>query len=268
MISDLGSGTPDAVIVLGSGMGDLCQLLHNGQSIPYGELPGFPVSTAPSHAGLLHRGELDGHPVVILQGRHHLYEGYDPYTVTIPIRAMAALGIKNLILTNAAGAIHPDFQVGDLVLIKDHLSFPSLTGLDPMRGPADSQFSDRFTTMNGAYDGSLRSRCLELLTEAGLPARTGVYGYVAGPTFETPSEIRMLETLGVDMVGMSTVPEVVVAKAAGMSVTAISGITNRCIKEIDSTEQTSIDEVWASMDLIKPKLATVLTQVARLLPEA
>jgi len=240
--------------VLGSGLGDLAEAI-DGIAIPYSAIPHFPCSTAPSHKGVLHIGELAGVPVVAMQGRMHLYEGYSPQDVVFPMQVMARLGAKMALLTNAAGGVREDLNVTDLVLIEDHLSLANLAGNDPLRGPNDDSVGERFVSMNNAYAKRLRAEAMVVAGETGLDLKGGVYGFVTGPTFETPAEIRALRTLGCDLVGMSTVPEVVAARHSGMEVLAISTVTNKAVLSLEDNHITNAEEVWEAAALIRPKLA-------------
>ena len=213
---------PSAVLVLGSGLGHLAEAISDPVPIPYGEIPGFPRSTVVGHAGRLVAGTLDGVEVVAMQGRFHLYEGWEPATVALPIRALAALGAGTLLVTNAAGGLRPGLKAGDLMLITDHIN---LTGRNPLVGSTVIG-EERFPDMSEAYDGEFRRLAAETALALGIELEEGVYAAVLGPSYETPAEVRMLATLGADAVGMSTVPEVIVARALGLRVLGISLISN------------------------------------------
>lgn len=213
---------PAAVLVLGSGMGVLAEELADPLRLPYADIPGFPRSTVEGHAGALVVGILAGVEVAVMAGRFHLYEGWSPVQVVAPVRALASLGADLLVLTNAAGGIRPGLQPGDLMLIADHLN---LSGLNPLTGPVIAG-EQRFPDMSAPYDAELRRRIMDYALEAGIPLEEGVYASLLGPSYETPAEIRMLRRLGADAVGMSTVPEVITARALGMRVAAVSCITN------------------------------------------
>ena len=245
---------PELALVLGSGLGDLAEAIE-GTAIPYSAIPHFPDSTAPSHKGVLHVGELAGVSVVAMQGRMHLYEGYTPQDVVFPMQVMARLGAKTALLTNAAGGVREDLNVTDIVLVEDHLSLANLAGNDPLRGPNDESVGERFVSMNNAYDKELRDEAMTVAGEGGLDLKSGVYGFVTGPSFETPAEIRAMRTLGADLVGMSTVPEVIAARHSGMKVLAISTVTNKAVSSLDDDHVTNAEEVWEAADLIRPKLA-------------
>jgi len=220
---DIFSEPPELGIILGSGLGRLAELVERQTIIPYKEIPHFPVSTVAGHSGRLVVGTLASKRVMILQGRFHYYEGYEMHEVTFPIRLMKALDVKGLIVTNAAGGINPDFAPGDLVLIKDHLN---LMGNNPLRGSNISIQGPRFPDLSEAYDSKWLEKALGVMKELGLKAQQGVYAAVSGPSYETPAEIRFLRIIGADLVGMSTVPEVIVANHCGIKVLGISCVTN------------------------------------------
>jgi purine-nucleoside phosphorylase len=214
---------PAVGIVLGSGMGALADGLGEAVAIPYEEIPEFPAVTVPGHAGRLVVGRLGSVPVAVLQGRVHLYEGVDPADVTFGVRLLGWYGVKSLLLTNAAGAVNPALAPGDLVRITDHLN---LTGADPLRGANDDRLGPRFPDMSEAYDARLGRLLETCAARRGVKLGAGVYAGLAGPSYETPAEIRMLRTLGADLVGMSTVLEVIAARHSGMRVAAVSLVTN------------------------------------------
>jgi purine-nucleoside phosphorylase len=213
---------PSVVLVLGSGLGGMAEEISDAVAIPYAEIPGFPSATVVGHAGRLVAGIVNGVEVVAMQGRFHLYEGWDPSVVALPIRALAALGAGVLVVSNAAGGLRPGFQAGDLMLIADHLN---LMGKNPLIGPVLAG-EERFPDMSAPYDPELRRIAHQLALEQKIRLEEGVYAAVLGPSYETPAEIRMLRMLGADAVGMSTVPEVLVARAMGLRVLGISLISN------------------------------------------
>jgi purine-nucleoside phosphorylase len=213
---------PSLALVLGSGLGSVADELEDARRIPYGDIPGFPVSTVEGHAGALVAGTWEGVPLVAMQGRFHLYEGWSPEAVALPIRVLHELGARTLVLTNAAGGVRPSLTPGDLVLISDHIN---LTGRNPLVGPV-MQGEERFPDLTEAYDAELRRAAMDVAGELGIGLSEGVYAAVHGPSYETPAEIRMLAALGADVVGMSTVPEAIVARSRGMRVLAISCVTN------------------------------------------
>lgn len=222
-IEEKGIKDVEVGLILGSGLGELADEIEDPIVIPYTEIPSFPVSTVAGHAGQLVFGTLGGKKVLALQGRFHYYEGYTMNEVTFPVRVMRFLGTESIIVTNAAGGVNKDFTPGDLMLITDHInSF----GTNPLIGPNDEQFGVRFPDLTEAYDKEYQSIAKEVASELNLSLKEGVYYGVTGPTYETPAEIRMIQTVGGDAVGMSTVPEVIVARHAGMRVVGISCISN------------------------------------------
>ena len=218
----VGDSSPVAGVILGSGLGGLAQRITNPIAIPFAEVPGFPTATVVGHAGKLISGLLGGRPVVALAGRFHMYEGHDAALAGFPVRVLHALGIPVLFVSNAAGGIRRTFRAGDLMLIRDHLN---LMFRNPLIGAAEPG-DERFPDMSAPYDSELSDRIREHATALGIALQEGVYGGLLGPTYETPAEVRMLATLGADAVGMSTVPEVIVARAIGMRVAGISCVTN------------------------------------------
>lgn len=249
---------PEIALVLGSGLGPLADQI-DGVRIPYDRIPGFPVSTAPGHAGQLCLGTLFGRTVVAMQGRVHMYEGYSAAEVVLPTRVMAALGARIAVFTNAAGGIGPQAQVGDLVLIEDHLSLAMAAGLDPTRGAQEDDLGPRFTSLNHAYDPELLALAQRLLP--GL--RRAVYAHNVGPSFEPPSLIRMFQAMGCGLVGMSTVPEVIAARQAGQRVLALSAVTNIAVSDVTDSHITDEAEVWEAVKIIQPRL---LSLMQRLIP--
>lgn len=215
--------TPELGIILGSGLGSFADGIEDKVEIPYKSIPHFPISTVEGHAGQLVFGKVQGRSVVIMQGRFHFYEGYTMKEVTFPIRVMQALGVKGLVVTNAAGGINPEFHPGDLILIKDHLNF---MGDNPLRGANLSDLGPRFPDLSEGYDREWRQKGLKIAEKVGIKAQEGVYAAMSGPSYETPAEIRFLRTVGADLVGMSTVPEVIAANHGGMRVLGISCVTN------------------------------------------
>lgn len=215
--------TPTVGIVLGSGLGGLAEQIEQPVYLPYGELPGFAASTAPGHAGRFVAGRLAGKYVLCMQGRLHFYEGHSMQDIAFPVRVMKVLGVKQLILTNAAGGVNTDFSVGDLMLIEDHINF---MGQNPLTGQNDEAVGPRFCDMTFAYTPALRRLALEVAEQQSVQLQKGVYLGYMGPSYETPAEIRAFRALGADAVGMSTVPEVITASHCGLEVLAISLITN------------------------------------------
>lgn len=252
---------PKLGLILGSGLGGIANEMEDQVVIPYEDIPNFPVSSAPSHKGCLVIGKLMGHSVVAMQGRVHMYEGYSPQEATFPIRVLKLLGIARLVITNAAGGINDDYSVGDLLLVRDHINLPGMAGSDPLRGPNLESFGPRFTDISHAYDASMSVIAESCARENNIPLHKGVYAFLCGPSFESPAEIRMLSLLGADAVGMSTVPEVIVANHCGVEVLTIAAITNVTIREIDGDKETSEEEVWESLDIIIPRMTTLIRSV-------
>lgn len=224
-------GTADIAIVLGSGLGDYAEKLKDAKFIDYKDIPHFPVSTVQGHKGRWHTGTLHGKRVCMMQGRFHAYEGYDMLDVTMPVRVMQRLGVKTLIVTNAAGGVNLDFQAGDLMLIDDTIN---LAGRNPLIGPNLDEFGPRFPDMTYSLDPELKELTADTAKKLGIPLQRGIYCWLSGPTYETPAEIRMVRTLGADAVGMSTVPEIIIARHGGMRVLGISCITNMAAGVLDA----------------------------------
>jgi xanthosine phosphorylase len=214
---------PRAGLMLGSGLGVLAERLEDRVYLPYADLPGFRAGGLAGHAGMLALGRLAGRPVAIFSGRSHVYEGIEASAITTPVRTLKALGAEYLVLTNAAGSLRPEAGPGSLVCITDHVN---LLGFNPLTGPNDEAIGPRFPSLRDAYDPDLRARLHAAADALGIPLHDGVYLATAGPTFETPAEIRAFRTLGADLVGMSTVPEVIAARHAGLRVAAVSAVTN------------------------------------------
>lgn len=250
---------PKVGLILGSGLGDLANLVEASDIIPYTEIPGWPQSTVMGHQGRLVIGQLMGVPVLVQQGRAHFYEGYSMAEVTLPVRVMQRLGVEALVVTNAAGAIHPDFAPGDVMLIRDHIAMMCMTGFNPLRGPNLDEFGPRFPDMSQAYDRALMDQVRQAAIRQQIPLREGVYIGLSGPSFETPADLRFLRTIGADAVGMSTVPEVIVARHAQMRVLGLSGISNKA--NLDGSSQTTHEEVLQAGKVIVPKLKGILQGV-------
>ncbi|XP_044028064.1 purine nucleoside phosphorylase 4a isoform X2 [Siniperca chuatsi] len=229
---------PQVAIICGSGLGMLADTLNSQDSFAYSDIPGFPETTVQGHAGRLVFGELKGKICVCMQGRFHMYEGHSLCKATFPIRVFKLLGVETLIVTNAAGSLADRFQPGDIMIIKDHINFPGLVGLHPLIGPNDDKFGPRFPAMSGCYDKGLCSLAMEIGKQLGeaRDLQEGVYAMVSGPNFETIAEARLLHLVGVDAVGMSTAPEVVVATHCGLRVFGLSLITNKVVKSYEDTE--------------------------------
>lgn len=253
---------PQIALTLGSGLGPLADAM-DAVAIPYADIPHFPVSTAPGHDGQLLIGTLFGRACVAMRGRVHMYEGYTAQEVTFPLRVMHALGAQTAIFTNAAGGMRDGMKVGDLVAIEDHLSLATAAGFDPLRGPHDPTLGERFVSLNKAYDPAL----IALAQQVAPDITRGVYGHAVGPSFEPPALIRLMQLAGCDLVGMSTVPEVIVARHAGMRVFALSTVTNICVNSVDDNHITNEAEVFEAMTLIGPKLHTFMAAFLPALPE-
>ncbi len=253
---------PRVAIILGSGLNGLAESVQEPVIVPFGELPYWPVSTVQGHAGRLVLGRLEGQPVFVMQGRVHFYEGYSMAQVTLPVRVMQRLGIETLIVTNAAGGVNPDYAPGDVMLILDHLNFVGMAGFNPLFGPNLDEFGPRFPDMSQAYDRQLRDLARRVASENGILLREGVYVGLSGPSFETPADLRFLRNAGADAVGMSTVPEVTVARHGGMRVLGFSGISNKA--NLDGSTETTHEEVLEAGKLLVPKLETLVRGVLRL----
>jgi purine-nucleoside phosphorylase len=250
------TGSSDVAIILGTGLGALGREIALETSIDYADIPGFPLSTVESHSGRLLFGTLGGKQVVAMQGRFHRYEGYTLQQVTFPVRVMRALGARTLVVSNACGVMNPLWDKGDLMLIADHIN---LLGDNPLVGPNDDALGPRFPDMSQPYDAALRALAREVAVEAKMIVREGVYAAVTGPNLETRAEYRMLRNAGADVVGMSTVPEVIVAVHAGMRVLGISILTDRCLP--DALEPASLEEIIAVASRAEPELTTLVRGV-------
>jgi len=249
-------GAPTVGIVLGTGLGALAGEIVAQATIPYGQIPHFPHSTVESHAGQLVCGTLAGRTVAAMEGRFHLYEGYTPAQVTFPVRVLKALGCSTLIVSNAAGGMNPLHEKGDLIVIEDHIN---LMGLNPLIGPNDERLGPRFPDLIEPYDRKLQDLALRIAMEENIVAHRGVYVAVPGPNLETRAEYRFLRALGADVVGMSTVPEVLVAVHAGLKVLGFSIVTDRCLP--DALEPVRIEDVIAVANAAEGKLRTIVGKV-------
>jgi len=250
------SGTPRVGLVLGTGLGALAREIEAEATIPYPGIPFFPRSTVESHKGQLVCGKLAGQSVIAMEGRFHLYEGYSPWQVTFPIRVMKELGCQLLIVSNAAGGLNPLCNKGDLIVIEDHIN---LMGLNPLIGPNDERLGPRFPDLIEPYDREIQDLALQVALELNIVAHRGVYVAVVGPNLETRAEYRALRGLGADVVGMSTVPEVLVAVHAGMKVLGFSINTDMCLA--DALKPVRIEEILAVANLSEAKLRTVVRGV-------
>jgi len=261
--SRIGSLAPRFAIVLGSGLGAVAEAVASPVLVPYGEIPHFPQSTVEGHSGRIVAGLLGGVPVVVMQGRVHFYEGYTPQQVTFPMRVLGRLGIETVILTNAAGGINANYQIGQLVLLADHIN---MLGFNPLIGPNEPRFGDakktglRFFDMTEAYSVELRGLAQEAARAEGFALHEGVYLATSGPSFETPAEIRAFRALGADLVGMSTVPETIVARHMGIRVLGISCVTN--LAAGISATQLSHEEVFEAGSRVQHQLARLLGRLA------
>ena len=251
--------TPRIGIILGSGLGPLGDAVQDSTVIEFGELPLWPVSTVQGHQGRLISGQLEGQDVLVMQGRIHYYEGYSMSQVGLPVRVMQRLGVEILIVTNAAGAINPDYSPGDLMLITDHLNLMGMTGEDPLRGPNLDEFGPRFLDIGQAYDRDLAALARQVAQEQGMSLWEGVYICLAGPSFETPADLRFLRGMGADAVGMSTVPEVIVARHGGTRVLGISTISNKA--NLDGMTLTTHEEVLEAGKIVVPRLTALISGV-------
>jgi purine-nucleoside phosphorylase len=252
---------PRVGIILGSGLNDLAASVQNATTIPYGDLPHWPVSTVEGHVGRLVVGDLEGQPVLVMQGRVHFYEGYTMGQVTLPVRVMQRLGLKIMIVTNAAGGVNPNFVPGDVMLITDNLNLMGMSGLNPLMGPNLDEIGPRFPDMSRAYDRDLGMLARKVAGENGIILREGIYCGLSGPSFESPADLRFLRLAGADAVGMSTVPEVIVARHGGLRVLGISGISNKA--NLDGSTVTTHQEVIEAGKIITPKMETIIRGVLK-----
>lgn len=252
---------PRIAIILGTGLGDVAEAVEQPIVIPYVELHGWPVSTVKGHKGRIVAGNLAGQPVIVLQGRVHYYEGYSMAQVTLPVRILQRLGVEILIVTNAAGAINPDYEPGDVMIINDHISMIGMAGPNPLRGPNLDELGERFPDMSQAYDRQLIKLTREVARTNGLAVREGVYIGLAGPSFETPADLRFLRSIGADSVGMSTVPEVIVARHGNTRVLGLSGISNKA--NLDGNTLTTHEEVLEAGKMLVPKIKSLILGVIK-----
>ncbi|ADU30051.1 purine-nucleoside phosphorylase [Evansella cellulosilytica] len=249
---------PDLGLILGSGLGVLADEINNAITIPYSDIPGFPKSTVAGHKGQLVFGDIEGVQVVAMQGRFHYYEGYSMELVTLPVRVMKELGVQTIIVTNAAGGVNTSYQPGDLMLIKDHINF---FGTNPLIGPNEERYGPRFPDMSSAYSKKLLQLALQVADEENIRVRKGVYVGMTGPTYETPAEIKMVRSFGGDAVGMSTVPEVIVAKHSNIEVLGITCISNMAAGILD--QPLTHDEVIETTEMVKLKFLSFVKAIVR-----
>ncbi len=253
---------PKVGMILGSGLNGLAEAVEQADIIPYAEIPNYPVSTVEGHVGRLVIGTLEGQEVLVMQGRAHFYEGYTMAQVGFPVRVMQVLGLETLIVTNAAGGLNLSYRPGDVMIIGDHINLLGMAGQNPLYGPNIDALGPRFPSMNGAYDPALRAIAREAALQAGIPHHEGVYICLAGPSFESPADVRFLRLIGADAVGMSTVPEVLVARHGGMRVLGLSGISNKLIGE-EGAPPPNHEEVLEAGKILVPRLETIIRAVLR-----
>jgi len=254
-------GRPRVGIILGSGLNDLANSVQDAVIIPYAEIPYWPQSTVQGHAGRLVIGELEGQPVMVMQGRVHYYEGYNMSFVTFPVRVMIRLGLEMMFVTNAAGGVNPNFSPGDVMLITDNLNLMGMTGANPLMGPNIDEFGPRFPDMSQAYNPDLMNLARSAAQSAKIKLQEGVYCGLSGPSFESPADLRFLKMAGTDAVGMSTVPEVIIARHGGLRVLGLSGISNKA--NLDGSTITTHEEVLEAGKVIVPKVETIIRGVLR-----
>lgn len=259
-----GDINPEVGIILGSGLGRLADDISDAVIIPYRDIPNFPVSTATGHKGNFIIGKLGGRSVIAMQGRFHFYEGYDMEKIALPVRTMKLLGIEYLLVSNAAGSCNPDIKRGDLMIIRDHIN----TIPNPLIGKNMDDFGTRFPDMTCAYDPELRRMALEAASEMGLTIRQGVYFATTGPSYETPAEVRFFRTVGADAIGMSTVPEVIVARHCGLKVFGMSVITNESNTDNVGTNLNDGDDVVKEADIAAVKMTGLFTRIISRLPQS
>ena len=253
---------PSVALILGSGLGDVANEIRDATAIPYSEIPHFARSTVVGHAGRLLLGLLEDVPVVVMQGRFHFYEGYSPQVLTFPVRVLHMLGAQTLIVTNAAGGVNPAYQAGHFMLIRDHISFPGLAGANPLMGPNDERLGVRFPALAKAYDPHLRTLAHAVAAQwPEITLHEGVYTMVAGPSYETGAELKALRVLGTDAVGMSTAPEVIVARHMGMQVLGLSLITNSATGE--ETEEVNHEEVLTNARAAQSLFTTLVRGIIK-----
>ncbi|HEU5228349.1 MAG TPA: purine-nucleoside phosphorylase [Ktedonobacteraceae bacterium] len=253
---------PVVAIILGSGLGDLATQVEKAVALPYEEIPHFARSTVVGHVGRLLIGTLEDVPVVVMQGRFHFYEGFAPQALALPVRVMHLLGAQTLIVSNAAGGVNPGYRPGDFMLIRDHIYLPGMVGINPLIGPNDERFGERFPPIANAYDAGLRLLAHEIAKkEQTITLHEGVYTMVAGPGYETAAELTFLRAIGTDAVGMSTVPEVVVARHMRMRVLGVSLITNAATGA--ETEEVKHVDVLATADAARLRFATLIRGIVR-----
>lgn len=255
------SHKPRVGIILGSGLNDLADSVQKADFIPYSDLPNWPISTVHGHAGRLVIGELEGQFVLVMQGRIHFYEGYSMSQITLPVRVMLRLGLEMMVVTNAAGGVNPDFVPGDVMLITDNLNLMGMSGANPLMGPNIDELGPRFPDMSRSYDRELMGIARKAAEQNNISLQEGVYCGLSGPSFESPADLRFLRMAGTDAVGMSTVPEVIVARHGGMRVLGFSGISNKA--NLDGSTVTTHEEVIEAGKVITPKVEAIVRGVLR-----
>ena len=256
---------PRVGMILGSGLNLLADSVEDSIVIPYSEIPHFPVTTVEGHVGRMIVGLLEGQAVMVMQGRAHYYEGYSMAEVTFPVRVMQVMEVETLFVTNAAGGINPEFRAGDVMLISDHINLIGMSGLNPLRGPNLDEFGTRFPDMSEPYDARLRDLARQVADEAQVVLREGVYTCLAGPSFETPADLRFLRLIGTDAVGMSTVPEVTIARHGGTRVLGLSGVSNVAMVEGAPPAETTHEEVLEAGLVLAPRMEAIIRGVLRAL---
>ena len=252
---------PRVGMILGSGLNSLADSVQNAVILPYKDLPNWPISTVHGHAGQLVIGELEGQPVLVMQGRIHFYEGYSMSQITLPVRVMLRLGLEMMFVTNAAGGVNPEFVPGDIMLITDNLNLLGMSGANPLMGPNIDELGPRFPDMSQAYDRELMGIARQVAAGENILLREGVYCALSGPSFEGPADLRFLRMAGADAVGMSTAPEVIVAHHGGMRVLGFSGISNKA--NLDGSTVTTHEEVIEAGKVITPKMEKIVRGVLR-----
>ncbi|RIK29283.1 MAG: purine-nucleoside phosphorylase [Anaerolineae bacterium] len=254
---------PRVGLILGSGLNSLADSVQKADTIPFGDLPNWPRSTVEGHIGRLAIGELEGQSVMVMQGRVHFYEGYSISQIALPVRVMIRLGLEMVIVTNAAGGVNPEFVPGDVMLITDNLNLMGMTGANPLMGPNIAELGPRFPDMSQAYDRKLMDLARKAAVENQISLREGVYCGLSGPSFESPADLRFLKLAGADAVGMSTVPEVIVARHGGLRALGFSGISNKA--NLDGSTVTTHEEVIEAGKVITPKIEKIVRGVLRAL---
>ncbi|CAL8090592.1 unnamed protein product [Calicophoron daubneyi] len=258
--------TPVVGIICGSGLGKLADAVTDSKVVKYEDIPKFPRSTVPGHAGNLVFGHIGDKPVVVMQGRFHLYEGYSRHSIALPVRVMKMLGVKILLVSNAAGGLNPKLKCGDFVVLNDHISIPGLAQNNVLIGPNEDKFGERFVPTSDAYSKKLRTLAQKIAKDHGFSQymHEGVYAHASGPSYESPAECRMLKMLGADVVGMSTVPEVLIARHCGIEIFAISMVTNMSVLDVESRQVANHEEVLKTAELRAETMQKLFTEIVKL----